>query len=99
MAHSEAGQLAESGVQVLERAASLEAAYGLDLRLRSRARPDEIRVIGVRQAVRSRLGRTDDRALLERERRVARPRRGERLRNRVGAFCVRDRMSIALQNG
>src|ERR687896_2243935 len=65
--NTEPRDLAQRLGEISERAAALEALHGLDLLLRGAIRSHEVRVVGVREPVRARLRRSDDRALLEGE--------------------------------
>ena len=78
--------------ELVETAAALEALHRTDLHLRGAAGPDEVRVIRVRQPVRSRLRGAHDLALLERDHRVARARSRKHISDRAHPFRVRHRM-------
>src|SRR5262249_10292760 len=73
----------------LEPAFGTQSTGGLELELRGAARADEVRVIGVREAVRARARIRDDRALLEGEDRLRGADEREERLDRIPALRVR----------
>ena len=98
MAEPELRYLTELRRQFPQRPSPLQALDRPDLSLRRATRPDEVRVIGVRQPVGPRLRRSHHALLLEGEHGVARTRRGERVRDRPQPFGVGDRVPAALEH-
>ena len=82
--------------QTLELVGPLEASHRLYLRVRSAARPDEIRVVRICETVCSGAGRREHRVLLESEQDVVRADDPEHVRDRLDPLRVGDRMTRAV---
>ena len=89
MAAAELRGLAKPGREPLQAAVGGERRDGLELQPGGGARADEVRVIGVRKAVRALAGSRDDGALLEREHGLRGAREREHGLDRVPALRVR----------
>ena len=95
---AELGDLAQVWGELVEAPRLLETADRLELHVGGAARADEVRVVGVREAVRLGSRGADDRALLQGQRRVARARCREHARDPVDALRVGDRVVAAVRD-
>jgi hypothetical protein len=86
----ELGDLLKSRRELRELAAPPQSFYGSQLIVCGAARPDQVRVVGVRQAIRPRARRCHHRALFEEQDRAARAGKRERVGNRLDSFRVGD---------
>ncbi len=96
---AELGDLAQLGCELVEAPVGLEPANRPELLLGGAARADDVGVVRVREPVRTRARRGDDRALLEAQRSLVRAEEGEELRDRVGRLRVRDSVAPAVVHG
>ena len=78
------------------RALAPKSPCGLELLPGRAARPDEVRVIGVCEPVRTRLRGADDTSLREGQHGARGARRRQHFRDRLGAFRIGERMARAL---
>src|SRR5207302_9344937 len=92
MREAQLGDLAESWRELAQALGALEPTNRFELGMRGASRADEVRVICVREAVRTGLRRPDDRALLEGKRCVVRPCGGEDSRDPVDALRIGERL-------
>jgi len=99
MTHPEPGDLAQRGVEVSQDTTALETANGLDLRLGSPARADEVRVVRVGETVCAGLRSANDCTLLEGERGVARPCDSKCVGNDFRTLGIRDNVPAPLLDG
>jgi hypothetical protein len=90
--------LLEARWQLRELPAPAEAAYCTQLLVSSAARPHEIGVVGVRQAVGAGTGTGHDGALLEDQDRAARAGKRQDVGDGLHPLCIRHRMSLALEH-
>jgi hypothetical protein len=91
-------QLLEPPVEGCELSFVSQFPNGRYLLVRCPARADEVRVICVREAIRSRASRGDHSVLVESEHEVTRAGFREHVRDRLSALCVRHRMATAVQH-
>ena len=96
MLHAQFSDLLQIGGKPVEQAVLLERAHSLELGVRSTARADDVRVVGVRKPVRAGSRAGDDDMLIERQRCVARSRRGEQVGDRLSALGIDGRVSGSL---
>jgi hypothetical protein len=87
---SELGDLLKSRRQPRQFTTPTQSLDGLQLVVRSSARPNEVRVVGIRQAIGARASRRHDRALFEQQHGPARAGKGECVSDRFDSLCVRD---------
>ena len=99
MSLPELGDLLESRGQPRQFAAATQSLDGFQLVVCGSARTDQVRVVGVRQAIGPRARGRHDRALLEEQHGSARAGKGECVRNRFDSFGVRDGMPPPVENG
>ena len=99
MGEAKRGELLQFLRKTRERAAPFKATQCSQLSTRGSARPHEIRVVGVGQAVRAGLGGADHSALGQSEYRTRGSGKGEKLRNRLRALRVGNRMTAAILDG
>jgi hypothetical protein len=92
------GELLERRRQSRQRTSPLQAAQRPKLSAGGPARADEVRVVGVREPVRTRLRRPDDAALREREDGAGRARGRQQLSDRLRALGVRGRVVAPFLN-
>jgi hypothetical protein len=95
---SELGDLLKSRRQPRQFTTPTQSLDGLQLVVRSSARPNEVRVVGIRQAIGARAGRRHDRTLLEQQHSPARAGKGECVSDRLDSLCVRDGVPPAVED-
>jgi hypothetical protein len=95
---AELGDLLKSRRESRQFAAPTQSLNGLQLVVRSSARPDQVRVVGVRQAIGPRAGSRYDGALLQQQHGPARAGEGECVCDRFDSLRVRDGMPPAVED-
>lgn len=93
MPHAELADLAQGLCEAGELAGALEAPDGFELDMGSPTRPDQIRVICIRQPVRAGARLTYDRGFVKGKRSVARARQSKKVRNCLGPLCICQRVA------
>src|ERR687887_653775 len=76
---------------------SSQAFDGAQLSSRGTTRADEVRVVGIREAICSGAGRAHDDTLFEGENGVPRPGRGEDVRDRIRSFGIGNRVAASIK--
>jgi len=95
---SELGDLLKSRRQPRQFTTPTQSLDGLQLVVRSSARPNEVRVVGIRQAIGARPGRRHDRPLFEQQHCPARAGKGKCVGDRLDSLCVRDSVPPAVED-
>jgi hypothetical protein len=98
VALAELGDLLESRGEPGQLTASSQSLYGLQLIVRRSARPNEVRVIGICEAVGARARGRHHRPLLEEQDRPAGAGKRKGVRDRFDALCVRDGVPSAVED-
>ena len=98
MSFPELGDLLESCGQLRQLSTPAKSLHGSKLVVRSTARPDEIRVVGVGQAVCPRARGRHDRALFEKQDGAARAGKGECVRDRLYSLRISDGVPSAIED-
>src|SRR5918995_1549426 len=99
VAEAKLRDIGEGRGQIAEHTCLAEAAHGDDLLVRGAPGADEVRLVGVREAVRAALRRGDDGVLVERQDGVARAGVCEHVGDGLGALRVRDGVPAAVDHG
>ena len=98
MSLSELGDLLQSSREFGQLAASAKSLYRSELVVCGTARPDEVRVVGVRQAIRPLARSRHDRALFEEQDGAARTGKRECVGDRFDSLRVGDGMPPAVED-
>jgi hypothetical protein len=94
----ELGDLLKSRREARQLAASTKPFHGLQLFVRGTARPDQVRVVRIRQAIGPGARGRHDGALFEEQHGPVRPGEGECVRDRLDPFRVRDSVPASVEN-